>query len=62
MVEIIRAGVGGWWMNHFKDLRDLGLYCKNKLSTELLKFCFLSIVGKELHLVAELWNTHTIPR
>lgn len=44
----------------FKDLRDSGLYEDEYLSTECLKFCFLPILRRELHLIAEQWNTHNI--
>ena len=27
---------------------------------ECLRFCFLPVLRKELHMVAELWNTHNI--
>ena len=57
-----REGGGGWWINLFKDLRDSGVYREDYLSKECLKFCFLPIVRRELHLVAELWNTHNIQR
>ncbi|EDO30927.1 predicted protein [Nematostella vectensis] len=57
----LRDGGGGWWINLFKDMRDSGIYNDDDcLANECLKFCFLPILRKELHLVAELWNTHTI--
>ncbi|KAK3754527.1 hypothetical protein QZH41_000974 [Actinostola sp. cb2023] len=46
----LRDGGGGWWINMFKDLRDSGIY--NDSDFPLLR--------QELHLVAELWNTHNI--
>ena len=58
----VREGAGGWWVNFFKDLRDRGLYTREPLDTECLKFCFLPIIRKELRLVATLWNTHNIQR
>ena len=57
-----REGGGGWWINLFKDLRDSGVYRDDHLNKECLKFCFLPILRRELHLVAELWNTHNIQR
>ncbi|EDO33113.1 predicted protein [Nematostella vectensis] len=57
----LRDGGGGWWINLFKDMRDSGIYNDDDcLANECLKFCFLPILRKELHLVVELWNTHTI--
>ena len=55
-----REGEGGCWINFFKDLRDCGLYHKDYLATECLRFLFLPILRQELYLVAELWNTHNI--
>ena len=44
-----------------KDLRDSGIYRDgDNLLDECLKFCFLPVLRRELHLVAELWNTHNI--
>ena len=58
----VREGAGGWWVNLFKDLRDLGLFTRHYLHTQCLKFCFIPIIRKELRLVATLWNTHNIQR
>ena len=55
-----REGGGGWWVNLFKDLRDLGQFDDTYLNKECLKFCFLPVLRQELYLVAELWNTHNI--
>ena len=51
---------GGWWINFFKDIRDTGIDIDDPVLRECLKFCFMPILRKELFLVAELWNTHTI--
>ena len=58
----VREGAGGWWVNFFKDLRDLGLFNGDYLHKQCLKFCFLPIIRKELRLVATSWNTHNIQR
>lgn len=58
----VREGAGGWWVNLLKDLCDLGLFTRDYLHTECLKFSFLPIIRKELRLVATLWNTHNIQR
>ena len=57
----LRDGGGGWWINLFKDLRESGIYKDgDNLMDECLRFCFLPVLRRELHLVAELWNTHNI--
>ena len=48
------GGAEGFWINLFKDLRDSGLYEDEYLSTECLKFCFLPILRREVHLIAQL--------
>ena len=53
-------GGGGWWMNFFKDFRDSGITIDDPVLSECLKPLFMPILYKELFLVAELWNTHTI--
>ena len=58
----MREGAGGWWVNFFKDLRDQGLFTRDCLHMECLKFCFIPVIHKELQLVATLWNTHNIQR
>ena len=51
----------GWWINFFKDLRDLNLFDdSDPLHVECIRFCFMQILRKELHQVAELWNEHVI--
>ena len=57
----LRDGGGGWWINLFKDLRESGIYKDgDPLMDECLRFCFLPVLRRELHLVSELWNTHNI--
>ena len=51
----------GWWIHFFKDLRDLNLFNdSDPLHIECIRFCFMQILRKELHQVAELWNEHII--
>jgi len=57
----LKQGGGGWWINFFKDLRDSGTYQDHDpLHVECLRFCFMPIIRKELHSVAELWNIKNI--
>ena len=51
----------GWWINFFKDLRDLGNFDdSDPAHAECIRFCFMHIIRKELDQVAELWNQHII--
>ncbi len=51
----------GWWINFFKDLRDLNLFNdSDPIHIECIRFCFMQILRKELHQVAQLWNEHII--
>lgn len=50
-----------FWINYFKDLREIGLYSDdNVLHVNCLKFCFMPLIREELHRCAELWNLHRI--
>ena len=50
-----------WWIKYFKDLRDRGLFSdEDIIHRECLKFCFMDLLGNELHKVAQHWNTHRI--
>ena len=58
---VLRKQCTDWWMRYFKDLRDQGLFCDDDvIHRECLKFCYMSILRKELYKVAELWNSHRI--
>ena len=57
----LRQGGGGWWINYFKDLKDCGIFNdSDPLHGECLKVCFIHVLRKELRLVTDLWNSHTI--
>ena len=57
----LRKGSSDWWLNHFKNLRDEGLYCDaNVVHVECLLFCYMAILHEELHKVARQWNLHRI--
>ena len=57
----LRRNCTEWWMNHFKNLRDLGLYCDvNVLHVECLKFCYMALIRNELKRVAIQWNLHRL--
>ena len=49
------------WINFFKDLRDVGLYCDDDpLHEECLQFSFMPLIQEELNRVAQHWNLHRI--
>lgn len=57
----LRRGGADWWIRHFKDLRDSGLYCDtNVVHVECLLFCYMALIHDELQKVARLWNLHRI--
>lgn len=50
-----------FWINYFKDLREVGLYCDDDiLHVQCLKFCYMPLLKEELYRVVELWNLHRI--
>ena len=57
----LRKGCTDWWITHFKDLRDRGLYCdSNVVHSECLQFCYMAIIQEELNKASKLWNLHRI--
>ena len=59
--SFLRNNDTDWWINFFKELRDVGLYCDdNPLHVECLRFRFIPLLQKELNHVAQQWNLHKI--
>ena len=57
----LRTTCANWWMEHFKELRESGLYCdSNPVHVECLRFCYMDLIRDELHRFARLWNNHRI--
>ncbi|XP_032219840.1 uncharacterized protein LOC116603023 [Nematostella vectensis] len=57
----LRKGSSEWWIQHFKDLRDRGLFCDaDAVHVECLKFCYMGVLQRELQSVARRWNIHRI--
>ena len=57
----LRKNSTDWWINHFKSLRDGGLYSDGDvLHVECLKFCYMPVIRVELQRVAIHWNVHRI--
>lgn len=50
-------GAPDWWMIHFTDVRDSGLYCDaSVVHVECLLFCYMALIHEELQRVARLWD------
>ena len=59
--SFLRKNDSDWWINFFKDFRDVGLYCDDDpLHVECLRFCFQPLIQEELNRVAQHWNLHRI--
>ena len=57
---ILRNQCSDWWIRHFKDLRDAGLFCDyDVVHREYLKFCYMDLLQTELHRVAHNSGIHT---
>ena len=57
----LRRRCASWWMEHFKELRESGLYCdSNPVHVDCLRFCYMDLIRDELHRFARLWNNHRI--
>lgn len=57
---ILRKQGGQFWMNLFKDLRELDLYRDDIIHKECLRYCFMTVIENELSEIAKRWNLHTI--
>lgn len=59
--SMLRKMETDFWINYFKDLREVGLYCDDDiLHVQCLKFCYMPLLKEELYRVVELWNLHRI--
>lgn len=59
--RILRTQGVHWWINLFKDMRDLNLYKDtDPLHVECLRFVFMQLIQAELDRIAQHWNLHTI--
>ena len=57
----LRKTYSHFYMNFFKDLMDSGLFDNsNDLQVELVRFCFLGLIQKELYNAEIVWNLHRI--
>lgn len=57
----LRRGCTDWWMQHFKELRENGLYCdSNPVQVDCLRFSYMDLIRDDLHRFANLWNNHLI--
>ena len=53
----------GCWQDFFRDIVYLELFNPaSRVLVDLLKFCFISVLRKELKEMVEEWNEHIIPK
>ena len=56
--KLFQNGIG-WWQDLFRDMVDLELFNPAfRVLIDCLKFCFISVLHKELKEMAEEWNEH----
>ena len=59
--SILRKSNTSWWINYFKDMRDLGEFNgSDPVELNCLQFCFMQVIQDELYQVAKNWNLHHI--
>lgn len=55
--SILRRSVTNWWMNLFKDLRDLNFYNDGcVIQVQCLKYCFMEVIQSDLNTFMSQWN------
>ncbi|VDI11446.1 Hypothetical predicted protein [Mytilus galloprovincialis] len=57
---IYRKENSQFWMTFFKDIKEDGLFSGDHLHKNLIRFCFLRLIQKELLEVVSIWNAHKI--
>jgi hypothetical protein len=59
--SILRKSVTTWWINFFKDLREMNLYNdSDDIHVECLKYCFMEVIQGELQSFKDQWNCHRL--
>ena len=57
----LRIGFTVFWRNLFRDMVDSGmLRIDNQVHVEILRFCFMHLIQRDLDSFVELWNLHRI--
>jgi len=57
----LRVGFTVYWRNLFRDMVDLGmLRIDDQVHVELLRFCFMNLIQRDLDTFTNLWNSHRI--
>lgn len=60
---VLNGNFTTFWKNYFKDLRDSGyLHDDDPVHIECVRFCFLSLIQRDLDEITEMWNCHRIRR
>jgi hypothetical protein len=50
-----------WWIEYFDDMEQCGLLnVDDSNQVDLLRFCFMDVIRRELQEVVQLWNSHRI--
>jgi hypothetical protein len=61
--SVLRKSVTNFWMNLFKDLRNMNLYNDaNVIHIECLRYCFMEAIQSDLAEFVKQWNCHNIRR
>ena len=59
----LRRSFTGWWIRFFKEIMHEGIYDNTDyLQTECFKFCFFTLIQKELNDIKDYWNNYPICR
>ena len=57
----LRLGFTAFWRNYFRDMVDRGLLrTDDPVHLECLRYCFMSLIQRDLDAFVELWNLHRI--
>ena len=57
----LRRHRANWWINFFKDMTPLGIFdASNGIHLQYIRFCFLTILQRELNDTVVLGNNHYI--
>ena len=59
----LRVSFTVFWRNHFKDMADMGkLNINDRIHLEVLRFCFMPMIQRDLDTFTKVWNQHRIRR
>ncbi|VDI06261.1 Hypothetical predicted protein [Mytilus galloprovincialis] len=58
--SVLRKQNSQFWINFFGIMRDSGDFSGDFLDKNLIQFCFMNIIQRELNQVVKVWNAHRI--